>query len=163
MEFIEHPQVTGTLLKLKAEATYRDLQIFLAMHPESGDLIPQSGGFRKIRMNLPGKGKSGSARVRSVGCECPRLRGGRQRTKKNPVSHYPRQSSARSANGAFVAGQASQGQLENESRCFRDGSECSRSYLAKVGERATQSERSCSPTDRDFRKSSQARSRDCGN
>jgi hypothetical protein len=61
--FIEHPQVTEGLLKLGAENSFRDLQIHLALHPESGALIANSGGFRKIRMNLPGRGKSGSARI----------------------------------------------------------------------------------------------------
>jgi hypothetical protein len=31
--------------------------------PDKGDVIPQSGGLRKVRMRLPGRGKSGGARV----------------------------------------------------------------------------------------------------
>ena len=35
----------------------------LAAHPEAGDLIRHSGGLRKARMKLPGRGKSSGARV----------------------------------------------------------------------------------------------------
>jgi len=39
------------------------LQERLAADPTAGDLIPRSGGLRKIRMPLPGRGKRGGARV----------------------------------------------------------------------------------------------------
>jgi hypothetical protein len=35
----------------------------LLRHPESGDIIPGSGGVRKIRCAMKGKGKSGGIRV----------------------------------------------------------------------------------------------------
>ena len=35
----------------------------LCIHPEKGDIIPQSGGLRKIRVKIDGKGKQGGARV----------------------------------------------------------------------------------------------------
>lgn len=35
----------------------------IAADPKCGVLIPGSGGVRKVRMALPGKGKSGGARV----------------------------------------------------------------------------------------------------
>jgi hypothetical protein len=35
----------------------------LLRQPDKRDLIPQSGGLRKVRMRLPGRGKSGGARV----------------------------------------------------------------------------------------------------
>ena len=35
----------------------------LAANPESGDLIRHSGGLRKARMKLPGRGRSSGARV----------------------------------------------------------------------------------------------------
>ena len=39
------------------------MQRELADDPERGDLIARSGGLRKIRMPLPGRGKRGGARV----------------------------------------------------------------------------------------------------
>jgi len=36
---------------------------FLAIHPESGDEIPGTGGVRKLRFGFRGRGKSGGARV----------------------------------------------------------------------------------------------------
>jgi len=35
----------------------------LALHPASGDLIPGTGGVRKLRWGLEGRGKRGGARV----------------------------------------------------------------------------------------------------
>ena len=36
---------------------------FIARNPEDGDLIPETGGVRKIRWAQPGIGKRGGARV----------------------------------------------------------------------------------------------------
>jgi hypothetical protein len=36
---------------------------FIAQNPEEGDLIPETGGVRKIRWTRPGSGKRGGARV----------------------------------------------------------------------------------------------------
>jgi len=36
---------------------------FIAHNPEEGDLIPETGGVRKIRWTRPGSGKRGGARV----------------------------------------------------------------------------------------------------
>jgi len=36
---------------------------WLARHPEAGDVVPHSGGCRKVRWALPGAGKSGGVRV----------------------------------------------------------------------------------------------------
>jgi hypothetical protein len=36
---------------------------FIAANPEAGDLIPETGGIRKVRWALPGAGKRGGARV----------------------------------------------------------------------------------------------------
>lgn len=35
----------------------------IAADPEAGDLIPESGGLRKLRIALPGRGKRGGGRV----------------------------------------------------------------------------------------------------
>ncbi len=36
---------------------------FLATNPEAGEIIPETGGVRKIRWAIPGKGKSGGVRA----------------------------------------------------------------------------------------------------
>ncbi|SDL08007.1 hypothetical protein SAMN04490190_3224 [Pseudomonas libanensis] len=36
---------------------------FLASHPDSGNVIARSGGCRKIRWSMEGRGKSGSVRI----------------------------------------------------------------------------------------------------
>ncbi len=52
---------------------YREFQEFLVKNPNVGDLIKGSGGLRKIRWNLPGKGKRGGVRFIyywfNTGCE----------------------------------------------------------------------------------------------
>ena len=45
------------------ESDRAELVGFLAANPKAGDLIPEAGGVRKIRWALPGRGKSGGARV----------------------------------------------------------------------------------------------------
>ena len=42
---------------------YRSLQEALITRPDTGDLIKGSGGLRKVRWKLEGKGKSGGVRV----------------------------------------------------------------------------------------------------
>ena len=42
---------------------YKQLQTALMLRPDAGDLIHATGGLRKIRWNLPHKGKRGSLRV----------------------------------------------------------------------------------------------------
>ena len=45
-------------------AAERDVVITdIALAPEGGDLIPGTGGLRKRRIRLPGRGKRGGARV----------------------------------------------------------------------------------------------------
>jgi putative transcriptional regulator len=49
--------------KLLSIEEHEDLLFYLALHPESGDEIPGTGGVRKVRYAAKGKGKSGGARV----------------------------------------------------------------------------------------------------
>ncbi len=42
---------------------YEDLVMFLANHPDAGEIIPGTGGIRKVRWPARGQGKRGGARV----------------------------------------------------------------------------------------------------
>ena len=42
---------------------YSDLQQFLSQNPEAGDVVPGSGGVRKVRWCRPGMGKRGGLRI----------------------------------------------------------------------------------------------------
>jgi len=61
--FIELPIFTGQITNLVADASYAEFQKELFQQPEKGDVIPHSGGLRKVRMSVSGRGKRGGARV----------------------------------------------------------------------------------------------------
>lgn len=65
MEFLEAPAFTRHVSSYLADDDYRQLQKWLANHPESGDLMPGSGSFRKLRWADPrrGKGRRGGLRI----------------------------------------------------------------------------------------------------
>ena len=63
MTFVELPLFTEQITSLMDDAEYGVFQRDLLRQPDRGDVIPQSGGLRKVRMRLPGRGKSGGARV----------------------------------------------------------------------------------------------------
>ncbi|MBD8637207.1 type II toxin-antitoxin system RelE/ParE family toxin [Stenotrophomonas sp. CFBP 13725] len=63
MIFIETPTFTRLIKGLLPDEDYSHFQHALAQAPESGDLIEGTGGLRKIRIPLPGRGKRGGARV----------------------------------------------------------------------------------------------------
>ena len=62
-----------TFIELHPFATVRDkylnddeftaFQHYLAAHPDTGDVIPRSGGCRKLRWAIEGRGKRGGVRV----------------------------------------------------------------------------------------------------
>jgi len=54
---------TRDVVELLPDDDYRNLQLALALRPEAGALIRGSGGLRKIRWALPGRGKRGGVRV----------------------------------------------------------------------------------------------------
>jgi hypothetical protein len=61
--FIEQPVFTRLLFELLDDDAYRRFQNELAANPEKGPIVKGAGGLRKVRMALPGCGKSGGARV----------------------------------------------------------------------------------------------------
>jgi mRNA-degrading endonuclease RelE of RelBE toxin-antitoxin system len=63
MVFAETPVFTRLVKQLLSDDEYRQLQEVLLTRPEAGDLIPGSGGLRKIRWGIRGKGKRGGLRV----------------------------------------------------------------------------------------------------
>lgn len=46
-----------------AEEERGEFASFLAANPEAGDVVPESGGIRKVRWKRQGMGKSGGVRV----------------------------------------------------------------------------------------------------
>ncbi|MBL1142954.1 MAG: type II toxin-antitoxin system RelE/ParE family toxin [Proteobacteria bacterium] len=63
MIIIETMVFTRVIQKLMDDETYRELQEVLVQKPDAGDLIPGSGGLRKIRWRIEGKGKRGGTRI----------------------------------------------------------------------------------------------------
>ena len=63
LTFIESRGFTERLRALVDDDAYRLFQNELQDNPEKGDIIQGSGGVRKARLRLPGRGKSGGARV----------------------------------------------------------------------------------------------------
>jgi hypothetical protein len=54
---------TKQISRLISDEDYRCLQRVLVLNPMAGTLIRNSGGLRKIRWSISGKGKSGGIRV----------------------------------------------------------------------------------------------------
>ena len=62
-EFIETPLFTKILPRYLDDDDYAKLQNALNAQPEAGDLVPGSGGVRKMRWGVQGRGKRGGLRV----------------------------------------------------------------------------------------------------
>jgi mRNA-degrading endonuclease RelE of RelBE toxin-antitoxin system len=63
MVIVEFPHFTKAITALMPDEEYRQLQAALVENPALGDLIPGTGGLRKLRWALPGRGKRGGVRV----------------------------------------------------------------------------------------------------
>jgi len=63
MLIIETAAFSRLIQELMNDDDYRKLQEALITRPEMGDLIKGSGGLRKVRWKLAGRGKSGGVRV----------------------------------------------------------------------------------------------------
>lgn len=63
MELIETPSFSRQVEAAWSDEEYRAFQLHLILRPDAGALIPASGGLRKVRWQMPGRGKRGGARV----------------------------------------------------------------------------------------------------
>ena len=63
MVIVETPVFTRQVQDLLTDEDYRLLQVALINRPNLGAIIRGSGGLRKVRWNLPGKGKRGGVRI----------------------------------------------------------------------------------------------------
>jgi hypothetical protein len=61
--FEEDPEFTKKALKLVGDEGIFEIQMYLMAQPDAGDVIPASGGCRKLRWAAKGHGKRGGARV----------------------------------------------------------------------------------------------------
>ena len=65
LEFRETDLFTSQITRLLSDQEYAELQGVLVVQPDSGDLIEDTGGLRKVRWSQQkrGKGKRGGIRV----------------------------------------------------------------------------------------------------
>ena len=63
MEFIETSIFTKLIYTYLSDDEYLGLQVFLLKYPEAGKIVPGSGGVRKLRWDMAGRGKRGGLRV----------------------------------------------------------------------------------------------------
>jgi len=60
---VETPEFIRRIDKLMDDDERAALILYLAQNPTAGDLIPGTGGLRKLRWALEGRGKRGGARI----------------------------------------------------------------------------------------------------
>ncbi|MCL4709603.1 type II toxin-antitoxin system RelE/ParE family toxin [bacterium] len=63
MVFIETTAFTKLVYEYLSDEEFAGMQTYLLYHPNAGDVIPGSGGVRKLRWAIQGKGKRGGVRV----------------------------------------------------------------------------------------------------
>jgi mRNA-degrading endonuclease RelE of RelBE toxin-antitoxin system len=61
--FIEATAFTKYVYTYLTDDEFLGLQSFLLRYPESGKIVPGSGGVRKLRWAMAGKGNSGGVRI----------------------------------------------------------------------------------------------------
>lgn len=63
MVFIETSVFTRQIKNMISDDCYLEMQQFLARLPTAGDLVRGSGGCRKLRWKVPGRGKRSGIRL----------------------------------------------------------------------------------------------------
>src|ERR1022692_350381 len=63
MTVVETERFLKDVRPLLSDAERAELVAFIGANPEAGEVIPETGGVRKVRWALAGKGKRGGARV----------------------------------------------------------------------------------------------------
>ena len=63
LTIVETPIFSKLVYDYLTDDEFAEFQVFLAENPEAGDVVPRSGGVRKIRWARRGMGKSGGVRV----------------------------------------------------------------------------------------------------
>jgi hypothetical protein len=63
MTVVETPFFVRKSATLLNENELSELILFLGTNPEAGDIVPETGGIRKVRWARKGRGKSGGVRV----------------------------------------------------------------------------------------------------
>lgn len=63
MVIVETSTFTRRIVALLTDDEYRKLQVVLANRPNAGAVIARSGGLRKVRWTIEGRGKRGGVRV----------------------------------------------------------------------------------------------------
>jgi hypothetical protein len=63
LEFVYTPLFLASARGLFDDEALRQIEITLLVQPRTGDVIAGTGGIRKLRAALPGRGKRGGARL----------------------------------------------------------------------------------------------------
>jgi hypothetical protein len=63
MTVVESERFLKDTKPLMSDAERAELVAFVGANPEAGEIVPDTGGVRKIRWALAGRGKRGGARV----------------------------------------------------------------------------------------------------
>lgn len=63
MTVVETAEFLKQVGSLMSESERERFVIFIGANPEAGEIIPETGGVRKVRWAIRGKGKRGGARV----------------------------------------------------------------------------------------------------
>lgn len=61
--FVESSIFARYLVEYLSDEEYAELQWFLSQFPDAGVVVPASGGVRKLRWGVAGRGKRGGIRV----------------------------------------------------------------------------------------------------
>ena len=63
LTFIELTPFANVRDKYLNDGEFASFQLYLAEYPDVGDVIPHSGGCRKLRLAIEGRGKRGGVRI----------------------------------------------------------------------------------------------------